>query len=209
MNPIENLWAILKWHVKQQQPKTIQDLISVIQEAWDEIPLEIINNLINSFKKRLLLLAKQEGKQIGPLLNSYNIQQLEDEYVRDEDIAQLVVVSRQDKNIRDILENPPEPFTLEEDMRILQLYQQVGARWKQIADIIGNKTSSAVRNRFLQIRGKDALKKKPSERPAPNYEQITCSSEITSDDESRDNLGHEFQEEPLLPMTTLFDPFNE
>ena len=71
MNPIEHLWAILKYLIKEAQPRSIDNLIKILKDEWANISMGLINALVGSFKKRLLLVSHELGKQIGNLLNSY------------------------------------------------------------------------------------------------------------------------------------------
>ena len=48
LNPIENLWAILKYNVAKRTPINKKQLISFILEEWDKIPMQIIHNLFDS-----------------------------------------------------------------------------------------------------------------------------------------------------------------
>ena len=48
VNPIENVWEILKNAVEQKNPKTKQELIEAIQNRKSVITREIRENLMNS-----------------------------------------------------------------------------------------------------------------------------------------------------------------
>jgi hypothetical protein len=53
LNPIENLWALLKRRVAERAPKSLVELKRVLAEEWDRIPQETINNLVSSMPRRL------------------------------------------------------------------------------------------------------------------------------------------------------------
>lgn len=53
LNPIENLWGILKIKVARRCPKTKNELKSILNEEWKKITDEIRHNLVNSMPKRL------------------------------------------------------------------------------------------------------------------------------------------------------------
>jgi len=53
MNPIENLWSLLKKKVTQRRPKTLEDLLNVITNEWNELPNELAYNFINSMERRI------------------------------------------------------------------------------------------------------------------------------------------------------------
>jgi hypothetical protein len=64
MNPIENLWAIIKARRQKKYgtPKTKQDLIDQIFDIWDNIEDSIVENLANSANKRVNEVLKLKGK---------------------------------------------------------------------------------------------------------------------------------------------------
>ena len=62
LNPIEHLWAILKYRMSADNPKNSIELVRIIKDEWDKLPMTLINNLVLSFKKRLLLAEKKESK---------------------------------------------------------------------------------------------------------------------------------------------------
>src|SRR5438105_2962520 len=45
LNPIENLWAIIKRNVEKRMPKNISDLEQFMTEEWNSIPNSILINL--------------------------------------------------------------------------------------------------------------------------------------------------------------------
>lgn len=65
MNPIENLWAIVKRKVEVLQPKSKNELKEAIIQAWSEITPEITMKLVFSFKKRARQLYNVEGHHIS------------------------------------------------------------------------------------------------------------------------------------------------
>jgi len=52
LNPIENLWAIVKRDVAAKKPKNVKELEAAIKESWDSIPVELCQKLALSFIKR-------------------------------------------------------------------------------------------------------------------------------------------------------------
>ena len=64
MNPIENLWAIIKARRKKKSgvPKTREELIEQIFDIWNSIDEELIEKLANSINKRVLAVLKAKGK---------------------------------------------------------------------------------------------------------------------------------------------------
>ena len=65
LNPIENLWAILKQKVRNKEPKNKQQLINAINDSWEkEIPQETCQNLVLSMKRRIELVIAAKGGHI-------------------------------------------------------------------------------------------------------------------------------------------------
>jgi transposase len=52
-NPIENLWSILKRRMNSSCEDKVEELMEIVEDAWDSIPESTINNLVNSFPGRL------------------------------------------------------------------------------------------------------------------------------------------------------------
>ena len=54
LNPIENLWAILKSSAYEEPvPQNEEELRARFEEIWDSIPLDLLKNLSPNFKKRV------------------------------------------------------------------------------------------------------------------------------------------------------------
>ena len=62
MNPIENLWAILKQKVLKHQPKNKNELIFAILKVWrSEISEDLAKKLVSSMKSRIRALVENKG----------------------------------------------------------------------------------------------------------------------------------------------------
>ena len=62
LNPIENLWAVLKNKVADKHSSNISTLIEAIKLVWIcEIPEEFCKNLIESMPKRMKAVIKAKG----------------------------------------------------------------------------------------------------------------------------------------------------
>src|SRR5262245_46898689 len=46
LNPIENMWMVMKNNIEKRMPKDITQLTQFLNEEWMAIPQEIVNNLI-------------------------------------------------------------------------------------------------------------------------------------------------------------------
>lgn len=73
LNPIENLWAILKRRVEKQvnilvikkKSITIDVFLDIIQKEWEGIEPEIFINLIRSMQSRLEQVIEGNGNKIS------------------------------------------------------------------------------------------------------------------------------------------------
>jgi transposase len=67
LNPIENLWAIIKARHQRDFPipKNKNELIDQIFDIWDNLESELAESLANSFVSRLLKCLERDGKHTG------------------------------------------------------------------------------------------------------------------------------------------------
>src|ERR1700737_4356195 len=63
LNPIENLWHVLRANVKKRKPKALKkdDLIAAIKEEWENMDIKVVNGLIMSMQRRLKAVIKAKG----------------------------------------------------------------------------------------------------------------------------------------------------
>jgi transposase len=70
MNPIENLWKILKERIHEKDPaladmpknvESFRRLKRVAIEVWEEIPEEVLQHLVESMERRLAAVIKANG----------------------------------------------------------------------------------------------------------------------------------------------------
>ena len=64
LNPIENLWNIVKRNVERKMPQNQKDLTDFMKEEWDAIPESILINLIKSMRRRCELVIENNGERI-------------------------------------------------------------------------------------------------------------------------------------------------
>ena len=64
LNPIENLWFILKNKVHKRKPKNSKDLDRIIKEEWNSINVNILSSLIDSMPNRILSVIQNNGNII-------------------------------------------------------------------------------------------------------------------------------------------------
>lgn len=61
LNPIEHAWSYLKKKVGKRNPTNRGQLKAFVLEEWQKIPLEYIQNLVNSMKRRLQHVQNAKG----------------------------------------------------------------------------------------------------------------------------------------------------
>ncbi|EXX61191.1 hypothetical protein RirG_173480 [Rhizophagus irregularis DAOM 197198w] len=64
LNPIENLWSIIKNKVEKRMPKNLDDLEKFMVEEWQNIPNTVLINLSKSMKRRCELIIEKNGERI-------------------------------------------------------------------------------------------------------------------------------------------------
>lgn len=64
LNPIENQWAILKNKISLRNPTTKAQLVQLIEEEWNQIPITTLRSLALSMTNRMHELKKAKGGQI-------------------------------------------------------------------------------------------------------------------------------------------------
>jgi len=65
LNPIENLWGIVKNNVKRRMPADIDDLQVYLKEEWEKIAGDTLINLIKSMPNRYQAIIDSNGERIG------------------------------------------------------------------------------------------------------------------------------------------------
>jgi transposase len=64
LNPMENVWAILKANVGNYKPTSTKDLIKIIKKEWRKLDGVFAENLVLSMKNRISLIVNNEGDHI-------------------------------------------------------------------------------------------------------------------------------------------------
>ncbi len=64
LNPIENLWQVLKSRVMARKPTNLTQLEVFAKEEWAKIPRETCRNLVDRYKNRLEAVIKNKGYAI-------------------------------------------------------------------------------------------------------------------------------------------------
>jgi hypothetical protein len=63
LNTNEPLWSVLETRVRNRfpSPTSLKQLEDVLQEKWDKIPLETVQNLYESIPRRTAAVLKTKG----------------------------------------------------------------------------------------------------------------------------------------------------
>lgn len=64
LNPIENIWGILKVRVDRIKPKTIDELITVTKQEWERISMDTVRRTIESMPSRIEAVIERGGNKI-------------------------------------------------------------------------------------------------------------------------------------------------
>lgn len=65
LNPIENLWSIVKSNVEKRMPKNIEELKRFMVEEWRNVPESTLVNLVKSMRRRCELIIQSNGERIS------------------------------------------------------------------------------------------------------------------------------------------------
>jgi len=65
LNPIENVWNVLKARVYARFPQTMEEMETIIREEWAELDLKFISRICRSMPRRLQLLLDNNGHKIS------------------------------------------------------------------------------------------------------------------------------------------------
>ncbi len=61
LNPIENLWGIVKRKMRNKRPKSADELKATVKETWASIPPQQCRKLITSIPRRIEAVIKAKG----------------------------------------------------------------------------------------------------------------------------------------------------
>ena len=64
LNPIENVWGIVKQQVNKCNLSKISEVIAKVKEIWSELDQEVIENVFQNMSIRLNKLIESEGDRI-------------------------------------------------------------------------------------------------------------------------------------------------
>ena len=61
LNPIENLWSILDKRCKNRKPESVEILFQDLQKAWEELPGDLLQKLVDSMPARISAVINAKG----------------------------------------------------------------------------------------------------------------------------------------------------
>jgi hypothetical protein len=61
LNPIENLWSIVKRPVAKKKPGSIHELFDVVSDCWNQVTPELCAKLVDSMPRRCAAVIKNFG----------------------------------------------------------------------------------------------------------------------------------------------------
>ena len=61
LNPIENLWSILDHRLKNRHVNTAEQLFAALQEAWNDLPVDMLQRLVDSMPARCQAVIDSRG----------------------------------------------------------------------------------------------------------------------------------------------------
>ena len=62
LNPIENVWNVMKNRVREASPSNMEDLMQTIKTVWVTMPMSYFDNLVKSMPERMKLVIKARGE---------------------------------------------------------------------------------------------------------------------------------------------------
>jgi transposase len=65
LNPIENLWAIIKHRIAELGVRTLVDLIQITKDVWEAVTQQELANLVSSMRSRLEATVLAQGGPNG------------------------------------------------------------------------------------------------------------------------------------------------
>ena len=155
-----------KW-TKEEDKQLIELVQSHKEKKWKEIS--------NFFHNKNPLQCFSRYKRIKPGVNKGSWNKEEDDQIMklikihgtNWSLISKIIKTRNNKQIRDRYINILAPnlnkkkFTFEEDMLIIKLYKEFGAKWSRIHTYFKNRTTDMIKNRFhssIKKKYKDLLK---------------------------------------------------
>jgi hypothetical protein len=61
LNPIENLWSILEFRLKDRSPANEAQLVQILQNAWRQLPSDLLASFVDSMPRRCQAVIESKG----------------------------------------------------------------------------------------------------------------------------------------------------
>ena len=172
LSPIENVWGLMDNYISSRNPKSINDLERLCVEFWNnELSLETVNKLIDSFPLRVNEMLYLGGDSINDFLRNHLQDRVNDLSIyppKPEGIvtyADVITYKNEtlidpenfNPSIRGILESSGSPtkkvpWTPEEDLLLQSFIFKYGHNWENAPLMFGNTRSpSQLRYRFKTL----------------------------------------------------------
>ena len=151
LNPIEQVWGIMKVLLRKQPPQTNEELYSRLREVWDSIDQDSINKMVLSFTERCRMVLAVNGRSISQYLSSHR-------YVP-------------------LVDLPATVWSNDKDDQLIQLVQEHGHRWQRIGNLL-DVPSMAAKNRYNFLTRKQANMRHRDWRPLPSVTEIEVPPEL-------------------------------
>lgn len=133
------------------------EFIQKVLQIWDEFPQEKINSLVLSFKNRIKLVIAKNGESITEELRQ-GMSKLGDYNISPNPDISLLKVDQIIESYDPTIDDCPvefyarRPFTIEEDIKLLNLVNQLGNKWKKMEPLFEQRTAVSLRNRWTYLR---------------------------------------------------------
>jgi hypothetical protein len=153
LNVIEHVWGMMKRVLSSLAIGSEAELKAALTTIWMEIPQDVLDSLVDSFRYRLHLLILHGGASLNPFLrhgrheecfvlpNPVNIELSEG----------LVIGLDVPSDLPILPEIRMGPFDAEENRLLWQLYTQHGPKWKKLQYSFPNRTVAQLRCRIRAL----------------------------------------------------------
>lgn len=126
LNPIEQVWGIMKVLLRKNPPRNKQELCERLREVWASIGQRQINSMIDSFIDRCRMVLAVNGRSISQHLSSHR-------YVAPVDV-------------------PATVWSDDADRHLIDLVTEHGRRWKVIGNLCACSPMAAKNRYFFLVR---------------------------------------------------------
>ena len=61
LNPIENLWSILDYKLRNRRPQNKLQLVEALREGWNSLDADLLTTLVDSMPRRIQAVIESKG----------------------------------------------------------------------------------------------------------------------------------------------------